>query len=273
MFFRPSFRQIVSTPSITVSVVSHRQSALVNSLLNDLARYCVGRIALVVTINTDDPVELQTALWPGPLEVLINAQPKGFAANHNAAFELCRTPYFCVCNPDIRLVEDPFPTLVDALAASDAGVVGPLVRNPAGAVEDSARRFPTLYRLLRKALATLRGPDYEVTSRPMDVDWVAGMFMLFVSSAFRAVGGFDEGYFLYYEDVDACRELHRAGKRVLYDPRVAVVHEARRQSHRDPALARHHIASAWRFLRGPERMQRLARDFAAPAQSGATRRP
>ena len=76
------------------------------------------------------------------------------------------------------------------------------------------------------------------------------MFMLFRSEAFAAVGGFDERYFLYYEDADICRRLQGAGRPVVYVPAAEVVHDARRASRRDPRLALHHAASAWRFMRG-----------------------
>jgi N-acetylglucosaminyl-diphospho-decaprenol L-rhamnosyltransferase len=76
------------------------------------------------------------------------------------------------------------------------------------------------------------------------------MFMLFRSLAFKSVGGFDEAYFLYYEDVDLCRRLAAAGGSVIYDPRTTVVHDARRASRRNPALAARHFRSALRFLLG-----------------------
>jgi GT2 family glycosyltransferase len=127
-------------------------------------------------------------------------------------------------------------------------VAGPLVRGPGGAIEDSARRFPTPWRLLKKAFVERRAPDYPVDRGAQDVDWIAGMFMLFRSEAFRAAGGFDEAYFLYYEDVDLCRRLRRTGGKVLYQPQAEIMHDARRASRRDPRLALHHARSVLRFL-------------------------
>ena len=189
---------------ITLSVVSHRQNALVNQLLADLARVCPERVTLVITENVPDETGL---VVPLPAVRIVNSEVKGFGANHNAAFKHCTTPYFCVANPDIRLPADPFPPLVESL--EHAAVAGPLVRSPDGKVEDSARRFPTAGSLLKKLLVEKRRPDYAVGAGPQRVDWVAGMFMLFRREAFEAVGGFDEAYFLYYEDVDICRRLQR----------------------------------------------------------------
>ena len=231
---------------ITLSVVSHRQNALVNQLLEDLARVCAGRVALVLTENVPDLTAL-TVPPALPAERIVNPEVKGFGANHNAAFKHSSTPYFCVANPDIRLAADPFPPLIDSLA--HASVAGPVVRSPDGKIEDSARRFPTAGSLLKKLFRDIRKPDYSTTAGPQRVDWIAGMFMLFRREAFESVGGFDEAYFLYYEDVDICHRLQRRrGSRAIYDPRADVVHDARRASRRDPHLAWRHAASAARFL-------------------------
>lgn len=234
---------------ITLSVVSHGQNALVNGLLDDIERTCAGRVSLVLTENIPDAVPLRHAGLSCPAEIIANTQVRGFGANHNAAFARCRTPFYCVCNPDIRLADDPFPALLAALADENVGATGPLVRSPAGGVEDSARRFPSVASLARKALREDRRPDYPVDQGAQRVDWIAGMFMLFRSDSYRAAGGFDEDYFLYYEDVDLCRRLGAAGRTVLYQPAAEVTHAAQRASRRRPALALHHLRSAVRFLR------------------------
>ena len=237
----------MKTADITLSVVSHRQNALVNQLLQDVQRICADRVALIVTENVPDGVAISTSL---PFEHIVNERIKGFGANHNAAFERCRTPWFCVLNPDIRLPADPFPQLLQALSDDRVGVAGPLVRDPGGSVEDSARRFPTAASLLKKAFVDRRQPDYPTDRGTQEVDWVAGMFMLFRAEAFAAVKGFDEAYFLYYEDVDLCRRLRVSGKAVRYVPGAEVLHDARRTSRSDPRVALHHLRSVLRFLGG-----------------------
>ena len=233
---------------ITLSVVSHGQTGLVNQLLQDLRLLARGRLRAVVTLNIPDATPLAGPDAALPIEVIVNRRARGFGANHNAAFGRCRTAYFCVANPDIRLAADPFPALLEQLANPAAGVAGPLVRSALGGVEDSARRFPSAASLLKKLFVDRRQPDYPTDRGALEVDWVAGMFMLFSADAYRRVGGFDEAFFLYYEDVDICRRLARAGRRVIYDPRAEVVHAARRASRRDLRHARHHAASLLRFL-------------------------
>lgn len=230
---------------VTVSVVSHAQNALVNQILEDVARVCAPPPHVVVTENIADREPIRTSL---PVEHVVNREVKGFGANHNAAFARCLTPYFCVLNPDIRLSADPFPPLLEYLGRPGVAVAGPLVRDASGKPEDSARRFPTVGLLVRKLFSDERLPDYPVDRGPLEADWIAGMFMLFRRDDFRAVGGFDERYFLYYEDVDICRRLRRAGRAVIYDPGTSVTHLARRASRRSAAHLRWHLASMLRYF-------------------------
>jgi hypothetical protein len=155
-----------------------------------------------------------------------------------------------VLNPDIRLAANPFPALIGELErpGTVAGVVAPRIVDPSGRTEDSARRFPTLRGLVVKALGRASVLDYPIGSSPFSPDWIAGMFMLFRHDAFRAVAGFDERYFLYYEDVDICARLRAAGYDVRLVPAVSAVHDARRASRSDWRHRAWHLQSVLRYL-------------------------
>jgi hypothetical protein len=79
-------------------------------------------------------------------------------------------------------------------------------------------------------------------------DWLAGMFLLLRGDIFQKVKGFDEKFFLYYEDVDLCWRLRRDGFQVVQDRSISVVHDARRESRRNLRFARWHLASMARYL-------------------------
>jgi hypothetical protein len=87
------------------------------------------------------------------------------------------------------------------------------------------------------------------------VDWVAGMFMLFAKKTFERLNGFNERYFLYYEDVDICARLNLAGLKVMVNPAARVVHYAQHSSHRSLKYLRWHISSLYRFLTSHEYRQ------------------
>jgi len=230
---------------IAVSVVSHGHGVMVDRLVDQL-RACPEVTQLVLTRNVPEPSDI---VADDLVVVIENAVPKGFGANHNAAFAHCRQPFYCVLNPDIELAGNPFPSLLDCLQDRGVAMAAPLIVAPDGSVEDSARHFPTLPSLVRKALG---GPDGRWAIPPGQTvvfpDWVAGMFMLFRSTDFGRLGGFDESYFLYYEDVDICARARRSNMKVVICPAVSAIHDARRESRRSLRHLRWHLASAGRFL-------------------------
>ncbi|MGM9428173.1 glycosyltransferase [Hydrogenophaga sp. MI9] len=234
--------------SLRLSMVSHGQSLLANRFLQDL-RQTPEVDELVVTENIPDA---PLALPPGmPARRHANAAPTGFADNHNRAFEGSQKRFFCVANPDIRLTSNPFPGLLAAMDDPRVGLVAPLVLSPDGLPEDNARRFPTPWNLGLK-LAGLDDGRYHLAPTPQPsprpVEWTAGMFLLFRAEAFRDVGGFDAKFHLYYEDVDICARLWKAGWKVVCDPGVTVVHEAQRASRHNPRYMRWHAASMARYF-------------------------
>jgi GT2 family glycosyltransferase len=233
-------------PTITVSVVSHGQSALVQDLLADLA--ALGRTGLDIVLTLNVPEDFPVLPAGLRLETVRNPAPKGFGANHNAALHRATGELFCVVNPDIRIATDPFELLAAQLARPAVGVAAPLVLGADGQPEDSARRFPTIASLFAKLVGRAPGLDYPLGPEPFSPDWVAGMFMMFRREVYAAVGGFDERYFLYYEDVDLCRRLRRAGYDVRLVPGARVTHLARRESRRSLRHLRWHLASMTRYL-------------------------
>jgi N-acetylglucosaminyl-diphospho-decaprenol L-rhamnosyltransferase len=233
--------------SITVSVVSHGQGQLVARLLEDLA-LCPHVSTVILTQNIpEDYIPCPAYLQPR-LRVLRNERPRGFAANHNQAFRFCEASMFAVVNPDVRLRGDPFPQLAQALAISSGGVIAPAVINPSGDLEDSARNFPTPLSLLRKLMGLGDGRILTEGAAPQDVDWTAGMFLLFPASVYCELEGFDEGFFLYYEDVDICTRLWRSGRRVILHPGVTVIHAAQRVSRRKLRYLKWHLSSMFRYF-------------------------
>ncbi|UCG99130.1 MAG: glycosyltransferase [Burkholderiales bacterium] len=225
--------------SVTLSVVSHEQHALVDALIADLAGIDSPELArIILTQNLPETPPSTKGRRSPPVEVVRNRTPTGFGINHNAAFRKCDTEYFAVVNPDIALMGNPFPALIAALRAG-AGVAAPAVLEPDGRLADTARGLITPLELIRRRLPTYAPPE---TPR-----WFAGMFLLFRCDAFAAVGGFDEGFFMYCEDFDVCARLRLAGWPLAFMPQVQVVHAAQQLSHRSLRHFRWHIASLGRM--------------------------
>ncbi|MFY9259945.1 MAG: glycosyltransferase family 2 protein [Gallionella sp.] len=237
------------SPILSISVVSHEQIHLVLNLLQDIEKHCQSSsIELLLTINLPETISFVREGFSFPIRQIDNVQPLGFGANHNQAFTHAKGDFFCVINPDIRFDSDPFQSLIQCLHDAKIGVVAPVVRNAQGEVEDSARYFPTPFKILCKAFGKCKGSDYIVGNAPISPDWVGGMFMLFRRAVFQQLGGFNERYFLYYEDVDLCARLRLRGYEVMLVPQAQVVHHAQRSSHRNLKYLRWHLQSMLRFF-------------------------
>jgi len=209
---------------------------------------------ITVTSNVPEAAPMVPRELLGAVHHVRNERPLGFGANHNRAFARVEAPFFCVMNPDLRIASDPFPELLAAFADPGVGLAAPAAVDSAGALQDNARRLPTPLKVVSR-LWSGRAPDYSADCAPgaraVSVDLVAGFFMLFRSSSFKALGGFDERYFLYYEDIDLCCRLRLSGQSIGWVPRARIVHDARRTSHRNPRYFAWHAASILRFFSSP----------------------
>lgn len=197
------------------------------------------------------------------LKLLENSRPLGFSANVNRGARAAAGRHLLVLNPDTTYQSGSFKDALTFLAAHPRiGLLGARLLNPDGRVQESARRFPTAIFLLLRGLGaeTWRRVPRAYSERllddpspdaPLRVDWVFGAFMLMPRAAFDAVGGMDEKYRLYYEDVDLNLRLRRAGFETWLYPGLAIVHAHRRESART-ILSRHrlwHVRSALRYFR------------------------
>lgn len=230
-----SARPRLPSALVTVSIVSHGQWHMVQPLLLQLEEFCHDVIATVVlTINIPEEVALNTNDFQFPIKCIRNSKPQGFGRNHNQAFQHCKTPWFLVLNPDIRLSECPINALL-LNAKEESGLIAPRIIEPGRATPQSHRRLITPWELLSRRLTRHRPPV-----RP---DWVPGMFMLVRQQAYADLGGFDERFFMYCEDHDLCLRLQLAGWGLYVEDNIIVFHEAQRLSHSSIRALRWHLAS------------------------------
>jgi GT2 family glycosyltransferase len=205
---------------------------------------------VLITVNLPED-EFPFQDHPFPLRIIRNISPKGFGANHNAAFDQSTSQWFAVVNPDIRISSLDLEKLISPFQNQLVAAVAPVVLSIEGNVEDSARRFPTLARLAKRAILGRRDADYKVGNAPYLVDWVAGMFIVFRREYFQELGGFDDDrFFMYLEDADICRRIWDEGWQVIVSPDSRVIHTAQRASRRDFKHMRWHAVSAFRYLTG-----------------------
>lgn len=231
---------------ITVSIVSHGQFHLLKRVVRQLIE--IRQIKkIIITINIPEKLEFSKN---NKIYIIKNIYPKGFGENHNAAFKHCKTDYFCVLNPDIKLIKNPFKELLRVIS-NTSPLVSPLIINKKYKVEDNARYFPTPISILEKLFFNHKGvfkSKNYLSNDKVFPEWIAGMFMLFTKKIYKKLNGFDENFFLYYEDVDICCRLKKLKKKILVIKNIKIIHDARRSSRKNLKYFLIHLYSMMLFF-------------------------
>jgi GT2 family glycosyltransferase len=224
--------------TISFVTVNYRCRDLLQRLLDSIGTLeTLPAVEWIVVDNSPQPERLlETLRFPKQIEravVIDNPRNTGFGAGCNlgAACSIGEILFFI--NPDCRFVGGSFMAIIERLLRDESiAAIGPRLVDSAGNAEFSGLAFPGILseawvkgqkslvrRSLLKSLLTAR------FNRPRRVDWVTGGAMFVRREAFGEVGGFDEDFFLYFEDSDLCRRLHHSGRAILYDPAFTLIHD------------------------------------------------
>lgn len=289
---RPARPPAIDAPALSVVIVNYCQWRNTARLTKQLRRSAAARTgaAEVVIVDNHSPGHLVAAKLRRlrGVRVVRSDENQGFARAVNRGTRLGRGDWVLLLNPDVT-VGDGF--LDDVLAAADklsadpaAGVVGFQMRNRDGTRQASCGPFPTL---VSTAAGLVRPrPRRKCRHQPLagrrPVGWATGGCLLVRRACFEQLGGLDEAFFLYYEDVDFCRRAGAAGWGVWYEPGLTVTHHWPLHDRKVPAplrlVTRHalltYAAKHWpgwqaRLLGRLVRLEATARRLMASARTDA----
>lgn len=252
---------MVESPApLRVVVVTYSPGETLEGFLDSLVTATTRPYEVVLADNGSTDGAPEAAVRTHPEASLLRTGGNiGYGAAANAALHGLTGGHALIANPDVRFE----PGSVDELLTATqrwprAATFGPAIRTPEGAVYPSARDLPSLSTGVGHALvgwvwpanpwtARYRRERDEIVERP--AGWLSGSCLLVDLAAFASVGGFDPGYFMYFEDVDLARRLGQRGWLHVYVPTAVITHEGghatKRQAHR---MQRVHHTSALRYL-------------------------
>jgi hypothetical protein len=225
---------------------------------------CAVQLILVDNCSSDSTARiLDDHAKRVPDSACIHNNPNiGFARAHNQILASVNSCYHVICNPDISIAADIFTPMAKFLENhSEIGLCCPKFLNPDGSIQFLNRRFPTvldlfLRRMVPAALKRLfkhRLEFYDMREvgydHSYDVPFVSGAFMFCRTQVLKEVGGFDERFFLYFEDVDLSRRVQNHGYRTVYFPEVCVTHVWERLAHKNWRGSLMFIKSAYKYFR------------------------
>lgn len=235
------------TPDVTAILVNYNAGNELAVALRSIQSDCAEVEWEAVVVDNASSDNSAAIVETFPRATLIrNPANVGFGRAVNQAAAVATAPRLLLVNPDCRLVSGAISTLRSVLDAEPScAVVGPRIFDPDGTVQGSARGDPDMLTGLFGRTGALRVllPFLSVARRnvvvedavrtgasSVVVDWLSGACMLIRRDAFTAAGGFDERFFLYWEDADLCRRLRNRGFQVRYVPGASAVHQVGRSS-------------------------------------------
>lgn len=247
---------------LRVVTVTYSPGPALDSFIDSLHRATTRAVEVVLVDNgsTDGAPEAAAQRYDD-VRLLRTGGNVGYGAAVNAGLAGCGTGRALVANPDVVFEPGSVDTMLEAAARwPRAATVGPAIRTPGGELYPSARDLPRLSTGAGHALLGWAWPSNPWTARyrrereaPRErpAGWLSGSCLLVDLEAFWSVGGFDPGYFMYFEDVDLAERLSRRGWLHVYAPSAVVVHEGGHATQRQPhRMQRVHHASALRYLSG-----------------------
>lgn len=249
----------MNAATVRIVVVTYFPGSYLEALVDSLPDACSAPYEVVISNNAStDSLPQQIANRYGC--TLINCGGNlGYGAAANRGVEGAGTPYLIICNPDLRFERGSIDELLAAAARwPDGGAFGPAIYDQVGDLYPSARELPIVSHGLGHAVMArfwpsnpwtraYRQAEQAVRERP--TGWLSGACLLLRREAFQSVGGFDPGYFMYFEDVDLGDRLARAGWNNVYVPVARVTHVGAGSTSRNvEAMVDAHHASAYRYL-------------------------
>ncbi len=224
---------------LSIIIVNYNVKAYLEQALHSIFRALKDTPAEVFVVDnasSDGSVQMLQNNFPR-VHVIANSNNPGFAKANNQAIQKAKGNYVCLINPDTLVREDTFDTCLAYLDEhTDVGMTGCKILNPDGTLQLACRRsFPTPWVSLTKVtgLSALFPKShlfakYNLTyldpDKPAEVDAISGSFMFVRKSTIDAVGGLDEDFFMYGEDLDWCYRIHQAGWKIMYLPDTQIIH-------------------------------------------------
>lgn len=251
----------VTRDDLGLVVVTYQSGEVLAGFLDSLKHSTVLPQSVIVVDNSPTVLTPPKTPWLSSLEVIHRPDNPGYgtAANQGAASLPASCQWVVVCNPDIVVEPDTLDTLLrEGEAREAAGALGPGIRNEDGSLYPSARAIPSLGVGIGHALLGVVWPanpwtkayrgQYEASTTRLS-GWLSGSFLCLRRQALEAVGGFDEAYFMFFEDVDLGWRLSQAGWSNFYVPAATAIHHGGHSTKRNynAMLAAHH-RSAVRFI-------------------------
>lgn len=216
------------TKSIAVIIITYNSGKTIKHCLETVLLTLPGTSVIVVDNNSKDNT-IQEIITANPqTTILKNNENLGFSKACNQASRIAKSDILIFLNPDAFIISIPHQIL-DKLPKNQ--ILGGKVLNADGSIQPNIGKFPTAINLLldripyfNKYLNTYLFRNKRMYKTKQHVDWISGTCLIVTTQLFNNLGGFNESYFMYGEDVDLCYRAKKLNAKIIYNPRISVTH-------------------------------------------------
>ena len=239
---------------ITASIVIYNQNPTILKKTVDSFLNTPLKKKLFLIDNSKNPV-LKEHFKNKDIEYLFVGKNIGFGSAHNLIIDKISSDFHLILNPDVEFENTVIPKLIQKLVSDNTSVfISPKVLNSDFSLQFICRKHPTFVDLVNRKIRfskkLLQKNQYQNKSldKAFYPEFIHGCFMLFKSKDFIQLNGFDERFFLYLEDADICRKIEYMSKKILYFPKVCVIHHHQKGSSKELKLFFNHVSSAIKYF-------------------------
>lgn len=253
------------TKDLTFSIVAYKNYAQIINAVNTINKFTNNFSKEIIVVDNTEKEErknylkdIQKLASLANVILIVNNTNLGFGKANNIALKKAQGIFFVICNPDILLIENSFDKILPYMRKNTSiGAVIPKLIDKNHKIEPVYRRELTPYDVFiryfhpfntfskRRAYHTMQDMDF---TRPFQVPFGQGSFLVVRTSLMKQLNGFDERYFMYVEDADLCKRINQVSL-VEYFPYTSVVHLWEKGSHKNFKLMKWHITALYKYFK------------------------
>lgn len=214
---------------LSIIIVSYNSEDFISQCVESILKFKPKDAELIVLDNASTDLTLRKLQkFKEKIKLISSKENLGFSKGNNLATQGAKGEFLFFINPDTKLTSNIFDQMIEYyLNADDIGIMGPKLVMSDGKVQPSAIKLPTLWGAFKACFFNRRNDYFQYvpeTKIPLEVECLFGAAYLIKKDVFERIGKWDEKYFLYYEDIQLCKDVRKIGKKIIYYPLVEVKH-------------------------------------------------
>lgn len=212
---------------VSVISVSYNNEDSIENFISSVQKNISENDELIIVDNHSSDLTVEKISKFKNVKLVLSDKNLGFSKGNNLGVKAAKGQYLFFLNPDTFLDKPILDELIDFYEDRNAGLIGPKLTLPNGKIQPSVRNLPTFWGAFQEYILGIKRKFSQYAPEivyPQEVGAVYGAAMLINKELFEKIKGFDERYFLYYEDIDLCRKIKKVGKKVYYFPGVFIKH-------------------------------------------------